>query len=47
MVNSPAAEARLSLSFDGTTLYISGDRAGGFGVQDLWVSTRSKLKGQD
>jgi len=46
-VNSAAGEARLSLSFDGTTLYISGDRAGGVGVQDLWVSTRSKLKGPD
>lgn len=46
-VNSAAGEARLSLSFDGTTLYISGDRAGGFGVQDLWVSTRTRLSSDD
>lgn len=46
-VNSAAGEARLSLSFDGTTLYISGDRAGGVGVQDLWVSTRSRLRDHD
>jgi hypothetical protein len=48
VVNSPVGEARLSLSHDATTLYISGDhRAGGFGRQDLWVSTRSKLGSDD
>jgi hypothetical protein len=47
VVNSAAGEARLSLSFDALTLYISGDRAGGVGRQDLWVSTRSKLREPD
>lgn len=47
VVNSAGSEARLSLSFDGTALYVAGDRTGGVGVQDVWVSTRSKLKGLD
>jgi len=47
VVNSAAGEARLSLSFDALTLYISADRAGGVGRQDLWVSTRSKLREPD
>jgi WD40-like Beta Propeller Repeat len=33
------------LSFDGTELYFASTRGGGFGLQDIWVSTRTKLKG--
>ncbi|MEX1239754.1 MAG: hypothetical protein WEB30_08555 [Cyclobacteriaceae bacterium] len=47
VVNSAAGESRGALSFDGTTLYIISDRPGGVGNLDLWVSTRSKLKGPD
>lgn len=41
----PAGESRCALSFDATTLYIISDRPGGQGGLDIWVSTRSKLKG--
>lgn len=44
-INTAADEARASLSFDGTTLYIISGRPGGFGGLDIWVSTRSKLTG--
>jgi len=44
VVNSTMDEGRMALSFDGTTLYVTGTRPGGFGLQDIWVSTRSKLK---
>jgi Tol biopolymer transport system component len=33
------------LSFDGRELYFESTRGGGFGLQDIWVSTRTKLKG--
>jgi Tol biopolymer transport system component len=33
------------LSFDGRELYFSSTRGGGFGEFDIWVSTRTKLKG--
>jgi Tol biopolymer transport system component len=33
------------LSFDSTELYFSSTRAGGFGQNDIWVSTRTRLKG--
>ena len=33
------------LSFDGTELYFASDRGDGFGGGDIWVSTRTKLKG--
>jgi hypothetical protein len=35
------------ISFDGTALYFYSNRPGGFGAQDLYVSTRTKLKGDD
>jgi hypothetical protein len=47
VINSTVDEGRMALSFDGTTLYITGTRPGGIGRQDIWVSTRSKLKGGD
>jgi hypothetical protein len=32
------------LSFNGTQLYLASARAGGSGQDDIWVSTRTKLK---
>jgi hypothetical protein len=43
----PVGESRCALSFDATTLYVISDRPGGVGGIDIWVSTRSKLKGPD
>lgn len=45
VVNSAADDSRGSLSFDGTTLYMESNRPGGLGGHDLWVTTRSRLKG--
>lgn len=45
VVNTAADEGRSALSFDGTALYLTSGRPGGSGGQDLWVSTRTKLKG--
>ncbi len=45
--STPYYQGRPSISFDGTTLYFYSYRPGGFGVQDLYVSTRTKLKGGD
>jgi Tol biopolymer transport system component len=42
-VNSTAAEARVSLSWDGTHLYFGSTRSGGEGSSDLYVSTRDKV----
>ncbi|MBL7185067.1 MAG: ankyrin repeat domain-containing protein [Phycisphaerae bacterium] len=39
-VNSPARELAPSISADGLSLYFSSDRSGGYGVQDIWVTTR-------
>ena len=43
VVNTADDEGRSGLSFDGTTLYIISGRPGGFGNQDLWVSTCGRL----
>jgi hypothetical protein len=44
VLNSPLTDGgRMSLSFDGRTLYFTSDRPGGFGSRDLYVTTRSKL----
>jgi WD40-like Beta Propeller Repeat len=45
-VNSPAVDQRPALSWDGTELYFGSTRPGGLGSQDLYVSTRSKITGQ-
>ena len=53
VVNSTLIDARPALSFDGTTLYFQSTRPGAVGcssttgpcVFDLWVTTRSRLKG--
>jgi hypothetical protein len=44
-LGSPAlAQGRIALSFDGTELYFSSNRAGGLGNWDLWVARRDKVK---
>jgi Tol biopolymer transport system component len=43
VVNTPANDLRAALSFDGTSIYLSSNRAGGFGDSDLYVSTRTKI----
>jgi len=48
-INTPSKEGQLSLSADGLTAYISSDRKGGFGENDLYkidVSNYSLLNGQ-
>jgi len=45
--NSGFLEARPVLSFDGTELYFHSNRTGTLGFNDIYVSTRSKLKGKD
>jgi len=47
VVNSAGTEARPAQSFKGTELYFQSNRPGGLGAFDLYVITRSKLKGQD
>jgi len=47
LVNSDFIDARPALSFEGTELYFQSTRPGGFGAQDLYLSTRSKLKRQN
>ncbi len=42
-INTAAAEAGPALSRDGTTLYFYSTRPGGFGGEDLYVTTRSKV----
>lgn len=46
-VNSSANELRATLSWDGTTLYFGSTRAGGEGSQDIYVTTRANLAGQE
>lgn len=43
VVNSPFAEATPRVSADALELYFCSDRPGGFGVTDLWVSTRASV----
>lgn len=45
-VNTSANEGAPALSFGGTTLYFYSTRAGGFGGNDLYVTTRGKIKGR-
>ncbi len=46
-VNSASIDGRASLSFDGTELYFMSNRAGGSGDQDVYVSRRRKIRGDD
>jgi len=43
VVNSTADDFRPVLSFDGRSLYFGSNRLGGFGGNDIYVSTREKL----
>lgn len=46
-LNSPKTDGgRMSLSFDGSTLYFTSDRDGGEGGRDLYMATRAKLHGR-
>lgn len=45
-INSVAGESRPSLSWDGTTLVFGSGRAGGNGLTDIYVSTRTKVTGR-
>ena len=47
VVNTTAFDGGPALSFDGTTLYFHSNRPGGFGGNDLYVTTRPRLRGQD
>ncbi|MCL4522688.1 MAG: hypothetical protein M1453_01385 [Acidobacteria bacterium] len=46
-VNTVSQEAQPFLSFDGTALYFNTVPLSGAGGFDLWVATRTKLKGRD
>ena len=43
-VNTTAFDGGPALSFDGTTLYFFSNRSGGSGGNDLYVTTRSRLR---
>lgn len=43
-VNTTGFDGAPSLSFDGTTLYFFSDRPGGFGANDLYVTTRTRIQ---
>ena len=45
-INTTAIENNANLSSDRLTLFFSSDRPGGLGGLDLYVSTRTKLRGQ-
>jgi len=46
-VNSSYFDGAPALSFDGTTLYFFSARPGGFGANDLYVTTRARLGGPE
>jgi WD40-like Beta Propeller Repeat len=46
-INTPANDGAPSLSFDGLTLYFDSTRSEGFGMRDLYVTTRTKENGND
>lgn len=47
MVNSPSEEVAATLSFNRTELYFFSNRPGTFGVFDIWMTTREKLRGDN
>jgi Tol biopolymer transport system component len=47
LINTADVDVRPSLSFDGTALYFHSGGRGGYGGYDLFVSTRTRLKGND
>ncbi|MCA1620541.1 MAG: hypothetical protein LC795_14780 [Acidobacteria bacterium] len=46
VLNSGAIDGGARLSFDGTELYFMSNRPGTFGLQDIWVSRRTRLTGE-
>ncbi|MFC1603897.1 hypothetical protein ACFL5F_02615 [Planctomycetota bacterium] len=40
-INTSSSDAGPSMSTDGLELYLDGDRPGGYGSYDLWISTRA------
>lgn len=42
-LNSPVNDARPTIRHDGLEIILFSGRAGGFGGQDFWVSTRASL----
>lgn len=40
-INTPEGETAVDISHDGLTLYITSNRPGGVGRQDLWMATRA------
>ena len=46
IVNTTFIEQNAYLSSDNKTLFFSSDRPGGFGGLDLYMSTRTRLRGQ-
>jgi len=42
-VNTSASDAHPYLSADGTTLVLDSARPGGFGAEDLYVTTRAQI----
>jgi hypothetical protein len=47
-VNSQFAEIGVGMTFDGTELYVvKGQQLGGFGLRDIWVSTRERIEEDD
>ena len=47
VVNTTAFDGGPALSFDGTTLYFHSNRPGGVGGNDLYVTTRTRLREPD
>ena len=45
VVNTTANESAAAISWDGQTMIFYSNRTGGFGSNDLWMSTREKLTG--
>lgn len=45
-VNSTSADQHPAVSSNGQTLFFNSDRPGGFGSQDLYMTTRTKLRGR-
>ena len=46
-VNTTFFDGAPALSFDGTTLYFFSNRPGGIGLNDLYVTTRTRRRGPD
>ncbi len=44
-INTASIDSNAYLSSDGITLFFASDRPGGFGTQDLYMTTRTKLRG--